>query len=530
MLFEKTGGKCYFSHSSANLTQKYLYLQKNMLRLLSFLFHHAKNLLISAFFCNFATIMIQSLIYILMKRIFFFLAFLISFTMSFAQTARKFVLPNSTDGQSEITVYLPENPSGRAVVCCPGGGYTHLAMDHEGHDWAPFFNSRGIALAVLKYRMPNGDRNIPMSDAFQAIQTLRDSADVWNLNPYDIGIMGSSAGGHLASTVSTHADAAVRPNFTILFYPVVSMNERDSHKGSCVGFLGEQRSDKNLVREFSNFNAVRRHLTPPCIIMLSSDDGVVPPPTNGVAYYNAMVNQGNYCALYTYPSGGHGWGSRPSFKYHQLMESELSTWLENLPSPKKDAIRVACIGNSITDGSGIYASDTHGYPARLQQKLGANYNVKNFGVGARTLLNKGDHPYMNELAWRDALAFNPNIVIIKLGTNDSKTDNWVHKDEFRQDYQQMIDALRALPSKPTIYLCTPIPAFKTQWTITDSVITNEVIPAIQKVAKKNKLQVIDLHTLFKNDDKKQIQSDGIHPNDAGANQMANIIFDFLKAK
>ena len=107
---------------------------------------------------------------------------------------------------------------------------------------------------------------------------------------------------------------------------------------------------------------------------------------------------------------------------------------------------------------------------------------------------------------------------------------WVHKDEFRQDYQQMIDALRALPSKPTIYLCTPIPAFKTQWTITDSVITNEVIPAIQKVAKKNKLQVIDLHTLFKNDDKKQIQSDGIHPNDAGAIQMANIIFDVLKTK
>ena len=137
---------------------------------------------------------------------------------------------------------------------------------------------------------------------------------------------------------------------------------------------------------------------------------------------------------------------------------------------------------------------------------------------------------MNEFAWRDALAFNPNIVIIKLGTNDSKTDNWVHKDEFRQDYQQMIDALRALPSKPTIYLCTPIPAFKTQWTITDSVITNEVIPAIQKVAKKNKLQVIDLHTLFKNDDKKQIQSDGIHPNDAGATQMANIIFDFVKTK
>ena len=173
MLFEKTGGKCYFSHSSANLTQKYLSLQKNMLRLLSFLFHHAKNLLISAFFCNFATIMIQSLIYILMKRIFLFFAFLISFTMSFAQTARKFVLPNSTDGQSEITVYLPENPSGRAVVCCPGGGYTHLAMDHEGHEWAKFFQNMGISAFVLKYRMPNGNPEVPISDAEETIKMVR---------------------------------------------------------------------------------------------------------------------------------------------------------------------------------------------------------------------------------------------------------------------------------------------------------------------------------------------------------------------
>ena len=103
--------------------------------------------------------------------------------------------------------------TGRAVVACPGGGYSHLAFEHEGCDWAPYFNKQGIALIVLKYRMPNGDRTLPISDAEAAMKLVRDSADVWNLNPNDIGIMGSSAGGHLASTIATQAKTSVRPTF-----------------------------------------------------------------------------------------------------------------------------------------------------------------------------------------------------------------------------------------------------------------------------------------------------------------------------
>ena len=153
-------------------------------------------------------------------------------------TARKFVLKNSADGQSELTCYLPQNPTGRAVVDCPGGGYSHLAMDHEGHQWTEYFNRQGIAFFVLKYRMPKGDRNIPLSDAYQAMRTVRDSAAVWHINKEDVGIMGFSAGGHLASSVSTHAEYDARPDFSSLFYPVISMDERITHKGSCVNFLG----------------------------------------------------------------------------------------------------------------------------------------------------------------------------------------------------------------------------------------------------------------------------------------------------
>ena len=172
-----------------------------------------------------------------------------------AQTARKFTVNITPDGKANMVCYLPENPSGRAVVDLPGGGYTHLAVDHEGHDWAEWFNRQGIAFFVVTYRMPGGDRTIPMGDAQQAIRIVRDSAQTWAVNPYDVGIMGFSAGGHLASTVSTHSEFDARPDFSILFYPVISMNERETHSGSVNGFLGKEKNNKNLVRRFSNQNA-----------------------------------------------------------------------------------------------------------------------------------------------------------------------------------------------------------------------------------------------------------------------------------
>ena len=143
------------------------------------------------------------------------------------------------------------------------------------------------------------------------------------------------------------------------------------------------------------------------------------------------------------------------------------------------------------------------------------------------MLNKGDLPYQNELAWRDALAFRPDIVIIKLGTNDSKPENWQYNKGFKDDLQQMVDALQANKNNPRILLCTPIPAFKPTWNINDSVIVHGITPVINKVAKKNKLQVIDLHTLYANDGDKMID-DGIHPDAKGARRMAEIIAEQLK--
>ena len=439
-----------------------------------------------------------------------------------AQTARQFTLTLSEDGVAQLVVYLPEQPTGRAVVCCPGGGYAVLSNTHEGAAWSEYFNGKGIAFALVNYRIPHGDRSLPFSDVENAMRTLRDSAAVWQLNPDDIGIMGSSAGGHLASTIATHTPYELRPNFQILVYPVITMGP-GTHQGSLEGLLGDQQNDPELVRLYSNQYQVRSHLTPPAFIVLASDDSLVPPIPNAIAYYTAMRNAGNSCSLHIYPTGGHGFGFMPFYTYHDQMLSDLSAWLDNLPAPKQDAVRVACIGDSITDGYLIDLSDANGYPAQMQKMLGDGYWVKNFGVSARTVLNKGDFPYMKELAWEDALAFNPDVVVVKLGTNDSKPYNWVHKADFEKDLQQMIDALKALPSQPKIYLCAPIPAFKPSWEISEEVITTQIVPILEKVVKKNNLAgLIDLHTPFA-DQEALINEDGIHPTQAGARKMAEII-------
>ena len=305
-----------------------------------------------------------------MKKI-LLLILCLPFITAQAQTARKFTINLTEDGKAQMVCFLPENPSGKAIVGVPGGGYSVLSNGHEGYMASDWLNKKGIAYFVVNYRLPNGDRTLPMNDVQNGIRIVRDSAAVWNIHPRDVGIMGFSAGGHLASVISTHAAYEVRPDFSILFYPVISMDERVSHKYSCINFLGKEgQKDKNLVRQFSTQNAVKRHLTPPALIITASDDRLVPFVTNGLEYYKAMRNAGNECTMHVYPTGDHGFGFGPWFTYHNQLMSDLSNWLDNRKAPAADAIRVACIGNSITDGHGIDMATQYGYPALLPQKLG----------------------------------------------------------------------------------------------------------------------------------------------------------------
>lgn len=185
-------------------------------------------------------------------------------------------------------------------------------------------------------------------------------------------------------------------------------------------------------------------------------------------------------------------------------------------------IRVACVGNSITFGSGIANRDRDSYPSVLGQMLGRGYEVRNFGFSARTMLMKGDHPYMKEQLFRDALHYNPDIVVIKLGTNDSKPFNWKYKAGLPRDIQTMVDAFKALPSRPKIYLCYPPKAYRIRYAINDSIIEHGVIPVIDRIAKKNRLPVIDLHTALSG--MPEHFPDYVHPDPAGAHKIAETVY------
>ena len=234
--------------------------------------------------------------------------------------------------KAELTVYLPDakKATGRAIVCCPGGGYSHLAMDHEGHQWATFFNNQGIALMVLKYRMPHGNYVVPISDAEQAMKIVRQNAAEWHIDTHNVGIMGFSAGGHLASTIATHSKGDAAPDFQILFYPVITMDLGFTHKGSHDNLLGTNHDKKKLRKleaEYSNDQQVNR-TTPRAFLALSDDDKAVP-AANGLGYYQQLYKHDVPASIHIYPSGGHGWGYRESFAYHYQMVFELKAWLQS---------------------------------------------------------------------------------------------------------------------------------------------------------------------------------------------------------
>jgi lysophospholipase L1-like esterase len=193
-----------------------------------------------------------------------------------------------------------------------------------------------------------------------------------------------------------------------------------------------------------------------------------------------------------------------------------------------DAKVVACVGDSITYGSGIADRANDSYPAQLQRILrqyDPAWEVLNFGVSGATLLHRGDKPYIRETAYAGALASHPDIVVIKLGTNDSKPQNWQYKDDFVTDYGDMIDAFRALPSKPVVWICKPVPAFSVAFTIRPEVIRDEILPLIDQIAGEKGTPVIDLYTALL--DSGNLFPDAIHPNPEGAGLMAQTIAPLL---
>lgn len=228
-----------------------------------------------------------------------------------------------------IRVYFPdkEKGNGKTILCCPGGAYQFLALGHEGYDWAPFFTDMGYTFVVLKYRMPIYNHNVPLSDVREAIRVIKENAEEWSVYRDQIGIMGSSAGGHLASTAATHLSGNERPAFQILFYPVITFDKSFTHPDSRSSLIG-MNPPEALIQYYCNEKMVTAK-TPPAIIFYSDDDATVD-PLNGVIYYNALKRFKIPASLHIYPSGKHGWGYGNGFKYQEDVHKALRSWLESL--------------------------------------------------------------------------------------------------------------------------------------------------------------------------------------------------------
>jgi acetyl esterase/lipase len=240
-----------------------------------------------------------------------------------------------------LTIYSPPKgkSNGTSVIICPGGGYGILAASHEGSDVAKEFNKMGVTAFVLKYRIPNEKAQIdmsiaPLQDAQQAIRVVRKDAIKYGINPNRIGIIGFSAGGHLAATASTHFlkpvgenvdETNVRPDFSILVYPVITMKEF-GHNGSKNNLLGKN-PNQEMIELYSNETQVTKE-TPPVFLVHAGDDNAVP-VKNSLSYYEACQKNGVSANLVIYPKGGHGFGMNNKSTKEKWMEN-VKNWMDSM--------------------------------------------------------------------------------------------------------------------------------------------------------------------------------------------------------
>ena len=223
--------------------------------------------------------------------------------------------------------------TGQAVVVLPGGGYGANCIEREGFKLGEYFKSLGITALVVKYRLPNyGHKEVPLEDAQAALRYLRKNAKKLGIDPTKVGIAGSSAGGHLAAYTSTFTADEEKPAFSVLFYPVISGESCMTHQNTFRRLLGADNTP--YMREYYSLNNRVSASTPPTILLLSTDDRVVP-PINSILYYKALKHYGIKASMHIYPEGGHGWVCKEEFRYHNEWQHELAKWLKFINSDEK---------------------------------------------------------------------------------------------------------------------------------------------------------------------------------------------------
>jgi len=455
-----------------------------------------------------------------------------------------------------LFVYLPDpaKATGSAVIICPGGGYQILAMSHEGYDIAKKLNEEGIAAFVLKYRLPRKelmkDKSIgPLQDAQRAIQLVRENAKQWNINPNKIGIMGSSAGGHLASTAGTHFQTAhidnpnntsLRPDFMILNYPVISFSDSLTHNGSRINLIGGNTSStvikgstkykelgmsQEAVLNYSNELQVNSK-TPPTFITAPLTDKVVP-VGNTFAFVAALQQNKVPVETFIYSTGEHGYGMINPTAKEQWMDACLRWIKKNFDQPpmdwanmkrfqednkkaglpKANENRVVFMGNSITEGwSNSDPSFFEGKP------------YINRGISGQTT------PQMVLRLKQDVVDLKPKVVVILAGINDIAGNTGpMTLEQIRDNLIAMAQLAKANNIK--VVLSSVIPAYDFPWRpgmepAGKVVALNKMI---KEYADKNNIVYLDYFSAMadeRNGLKKELGYDGVHPNLEGYKIMA----------
>ncbi|MFI3292628.1 MAG: GDSL-type esterase/lipase family protein [Rikenellaceae bacterium] len=449
------------------------------------------------------------------------------------------VFKQTEQRELNIHIFYPNDQQkgkNRPVVISFFGGGWAGGNPNQFFDQSEYYASLGMVGISVEYRLIETDKTTPFEsvmDAKSAVRWVRANKKMLGIDPNKIVTSGGSAGGHVAACTAiiegveddSNLKVSSVPNAMILFNPVVNTTSEGYGANKLVG----------RETELSPVHHVRPNL-PPCLVMHGTQDTTVP-FQNAVDFTASMVAQGNDCRLIPAFGENHGFFNSPEFRatsgsrnYKRTMR-EATIFLADLGYiskdliPEKEPIRVACAGNSITFGSTVEDREKNCYPAVLQGLLGDDYEVRNFGRSGATLLNKGNIPYSQTQEYKDLVEFSPDVVIVKLGTNDTKAKNWCYGEEFEADYAALIKSFKSNKTRrPEVYICTPMPAFTdpNSESINSAIVTNKIMPKVKSVAKKSRLVLIDLYSVFEKSP--SLFPDKIHPKAKGAKMMATYIY------
>lgn len=456
--------------------------------------------------------------------------------------------------EPRLDVYLPANtdPSG-ILLSIPGGGYSFVSSGNEGIKVAEFFVPQGYIVAVLKYRLPNQHEQIPLHDALQAMRILRDSAEAWNAPDAAIGVMGFSAGGHLAASLLTHySDSITRPDFGILVYPVISMDSTLTHKGSCLQLLGEHPTEQQ--RSYWSAEKQVTPQTPPCLIVACQDDPTVQ-VANSILFYEALTANDVSSSLLLVPFGKHGWGFSRQFQDRDHVDRLVSAFIATSCQEDYQSMRIrqetlfnrnkrmrdwAKLGKYADDNANLAAnkakvnvvfygnSITYNW-AKMRPEFFHSHGFVGRGISGQT---------SSEMLVRfrqDVIDLHPKTVVILCGINDIAQNNGtIAMEHVMGNIQSMCELAKTNKIHPV--LCSVLPARSCYWNpfVQDVPQQVQALNAlIRQYAKDNGILYVDYYAEMDEGDgglRHGLSNDEIHPNDAGYEIMERVVLRALKIK